>query len=712
MYAIKNTKQNRLESLKYQFDNLEKQGYKKQSYKDVTFFVKNEYGKFYLSVFIGTSTKQVNKYYYRSEERMQEAIDGYKKSADYREQRKQDEKGNKKLSGHAAAAKAIREELKKAFPAVKFSVVSESFSMGNSVHINWTDGATTKEVESITDKYQYGHFNGMEDIYENTNSRDDIPQAKYVSCSRSMSDETKTILLPFAEEIYKSEQFNCHNSENMLYRLFCQTSFPRCANPTGIAKRKDIKNGMWSIDSFYEITFDTNKKPDIEKTEEDEYIDFAAELLETSNFEIIQTKHTIKGFDLWVVKLLNRVSKDEFNTLLNNAKSFGGWYSSFNKNEAIAGFQFKNKEAAESFANQKNESVQKIEATDNPTKGTREPVKNDFNKKTAEKWAKLAETYQRECDKKRSELEHASTNTPKKNREYNSKRVDADILEDASRIAAGLSLVYESGNVEPILNCLQPIKSKSHLMPFIAGHESNGYYDSHRANKSSFEKYGVLMVGIDGIITQEQAQKVFDLLHGLNKIDPEQQAEKNRKNRIKELKEKFKFQKVAGFFPTPPELVEEMVNNLKITNGQTILEPSAGFGNIAESVRLAHPHNTLKTVEINSYLSEILELKGFDCNNDDFLTVIGKYDRIIMNPPFENGQDIDHVRHAYDLLNEGGRIVSIMSAGAFQNSNKKFKEFQTWIDEIGADYKKLPEKSFKDAFKSTNVNTYLVIIDK
>jgi hypothetical protein len=285
MYGIKNTKQNRLESLKYQFESLEKKGYKKQVYKDLNIFVKNEDGKWYLSVFIGTSTKNVNKYYYRTEERMQEAIDGYKKSADYREKRKADAKNNKRLSGHAATAKAIREELKKAFPKIKFSVKSESFSMGNSVHINWFDGLTTKEVESITNKYQYGHFNGMEDIYENTNSRDDIPQAKYVSCSRSMSDETETILLPFAEEIYKECDYNCHNANNLLYRLFCQTSFPVGAIPTGI-KRNGNMRGLNDISTFYVITFDTDKEPEPEKTEdEDEYIDFAAELLSEENDE-------------------------------------------------------------------------------------------------------------------------------------------------------------------------------------------------------------------------------------------------------------------------------------------------------------------------------------------------------------------------------------------------------------------------------------------
>jgi hypothetical protein len=119
MYGIKNTKQNRLESLKYQFESLEKKGYKKQVYKDLNIFVKNEDGKWYLSVFIGTSTKNVNKYYYRTEERMQEAIDGYKKSADYREKRKADAKNNKRLSGHAATAKAIREEFTRAKKILK-----------------------------------------------------------------------------------------------------------------------------------------------------------------------------------------------------------------------------------------------------------------------------------------------------------------------------------------------------------------------------------------------------------------------------------------------------------------------------------------------------------------------------------------------------------------------------------------------------------------
>lgn len=97
----------------------------------------------------------------------------------------------KEISSHAATAKAIRQELKNIFPTVKFSVTSESFSMGDAVRIKWTDGPTVEQVEKITGKYQYGSFNGMEDIYESTNCRDDIPQTKYVSTSRKFSEEAK-----------------------------------------------------------------------------------------------------------------------------------------------------------------------------------------------------------------------------------------------------------------------------------------------------------------------------------------------------------------------------------------------------------------------------------------------------------------------------------------------------------------------------------------
>lgn len=91
------------------------------------------------------------------------------------------------VSPWAAAAKAIRKELKTAFPGVSFSVKSEAYSMGTSVNVYWTDGPTSKEVNSIIGKYQYGHFDGMIDCYEYSNRREDLPQVKFVFANRSMA---------------------------------------------------------------------------------------------------------------------------------------------------------------------------------------------------------------------------------------------------------------------------------------------------------------------------------------------------------------------------------------------------------------------------------------------------------------------------------------------------------------------------------------------
>ena len=65
--------------------------------------------------------------------------------------------------------------------------------MGSSVRINLKNPTPEqrKTVEQLSSKYQYGHFNGMEDIYEYSNSRDDIPQAKYVVVNCEWDEDIK-----------------------------------------------------------------------------------------------------------------------------------------------------------------------------------------------------------------------------------------------------------------------------------------------------------------------------------------------------------------------------------------------------------------------------------------------------------------------------------------------------------------------------------------
>ena len=89
----------------------------------------------------------------------------------------------------AKTSSVIKKELKNSFHSTKFSVKSDTFAGGDSVNISWTDGPTTDEVENIVKKYQYGNFDGMTDMYNYTNTREDIPQVKYVMTNRRMSED-------------------------------------------------------------------------------------------------------------------------------------------------------------------------------------------------------------------------------------------------------------------------------------------------------------------------------------------------------------------------------------------------------------------------------------------------------------------------------------------------------------------------------------------
>lgn len=80
----------------------------------------------------------------------------------------------------------IKAELKAAFPGVKFSC-RESRGTGSAVYVDWTDGPFESDVKDVVYKYQAGHFDGMTDCYEYGNSRNDIPQVRFVFTKREVS---------------------------------------------------------------------------------------------------------------------------------------------------------------------------------------------------------------------------------------------------------------------------------------------------------------------------------------------------------------------------------------------------------------------------------------------------------------------------------------------------------------------------------------------
>lgn len=215
-------------------------------------------------------------------------------------------------------------------------------------------------------------------------------------------------------------------------------------------------------------------------------------------------------------------------------------------------------------------------------------------------------------------------------------------------------------------------------------------------------------MGIDNDVLYRAAMREFmDHYNGTAKSE-----EEKRKEALKLRQAEVAMSKIPGYFPTPKNVVNRMVEEADIKPGMNVLEPSAGSGHIADLAKEAGAN--VDTVEINHTLRGILQDKGHNLVGSDFMQFNekNKYDRILMNPPFEKGQDIDHVMHAYDLLKPGGKLVAIMSEGAFFRSDKKAKQFQEFMKHVDGHSEKLPEGTFKQSDRQTGVNTRLVVINK
>lgn len=111
-------------------------------------------------------------------------------------------------------------------------------------------------------------------------------------------------------------------------------------------------------------------------------------------------------------------------------------------------------------------------------------------------------------------------------------------------------------------------------------------------------------------------------------------------------------------------------------------------------------------VEVNTKLAEHLrhEFPLTDVRAADFLRCngdLGEFDRIVMNPPFENAADIRHILHALGMLKPGGRLVAICANGPRQREA---------LQPIATRWEDLPAGTFANT--GTQVNTALVVIDK
>lgn len=184
--------------------------------------------------------------------------------------------------------------------------------------------------------------------------------------------------------------------------------------------------------------------------------------------------------------------------------------------------------------------------------------------------------------------------------------------------------------------------------------------------------------------------------------------------------EKRNLKKEYQFFATPDELADELVRLADIGERWTnpsfrILEPSAGQGAIIKAIQRRHtdrcPVYAIEKMGINRTILEKMNNVFLNKEPDFILTNTDTgFNRIIANPPFMKNQDIDHIYKMYDVLKEGGRIVSIASNHWTISDRNKETNFREWLEDVGAQIKDIPMGSFKES--GTMVGGKIIIIDK
>jgi len=100
-------------------------------------------------------------------------------------------------SPQAQAAALIRKELK------ANNVPARVRSSTGSITVTLLDNplpATVEKVKAAVGQYQYGHFDGMTDMYEYTNRRDDLPQVQYVFVYADYSEDFKQSVWAFVRQ--------------------------------------------------------------------------------------------------------------------------------------------------------------------------------------------------------------------------------------------------------------------------------------------------------------------------------------------------------------------------------------------------------------------------------------------------------------------------------------------------------------------------------
>ncbi|MFE5969643.1 class I SAM-dependent methyltransferase [Streptomyces sp. NPDC056463] len=163
-----------------------------------------------------------------------------------------------------------------------------------------------------------------------------------------------------------------------------------------------------------------------------------------------------------------------------------------------------------------------------------------------------------------------------------------------------------------------------------------------------------------------------------------------------------------GWYPTPAPVVDRLLELADLTPGCEVLEPSAGCGAIAEPA--AARGAVVDCVELDPSRADHIRAGSYarSVTTADFLMVPvnRRYQRVIMNPPFADRQDIRHVERALRFLKPGGLLVAVMFGSLTFRQDRTTRDFLDRVREARGMVTELPD----DAFPTLRIRTVVTVI--
>ena len=171
----------------------------------------------------------------------------------------------------------------------------------------------------------------------------------------------------------------------------------------------------------------------------------------------------------------------------------------------------------------------------------------------------------------------------------------------------------------------------------------------------------------------------------------------------------------ADFYPTPPEVAALMLDPLDL-RGKTILEPSAGSGNLVRECLARGAAEVLwceKEPQLRSIVNGIPGHHLGGCLHEDFLQVqasdVSHIDLIVMNPPFS--ADEAHILHAWEIAPPGCEIVALCNWNTCEGTYRRLQlQLASLVEGYGS--KECLGECFTTAERPTRVSVGMVRLRK